>query len=252
MKLDLQNKPRLDQYRKLKLAGIFSGAFLRAVLLGSALIIGIHQHLTFFSPPLIFINYIGLILLLLSGGVCGLYCPACKTFVRFGYVQIIIDTLLITGIIFVTGSSFPAFFHFLYLVVIIYASIVLSRTGGMFIAFCCCVQYGVLIALEFQGVIYPVGIEAGFIFKELQLEFYSFQAIDYGGGLLWRSVFKRFPFRGRSDGPKKGSGRWKNRCGGWEKLAAIGEMASGLAHEIKESPCLPVRFHSIFTGRPAL
>ena len=229
MKLDLQNKPRLDQYRKLKWLVFFRGLF-AAVLLGSALIIGIHQHLTFFSPPLIFINYIGLILLLLSG-VYAAVLPRLQNVVRFGYVQIIIDTLLITGIIFVTGS-FSSIFSFLYLVVIIYASIVLSRTGGMFIAFCCCVQYGVLIALEFQGVIYPVGIEAGFIFKNYNWNFILFKLLITVAACFGVAFLSGF-LSEQERRAKKGLWAMEEQVRRVEKLAAIGEMASGLAHEIK-------------------
>ncbi|MEZ4567261.1 MAG: hypothetical protein R2860_09965 [Desulfobacterales bacterium] len=209
--------------------------------MGSALIIGIHQHPTFFSPPLIFINYIGLILLLLAG-VYTAVLPRLQNVVWFGYVQIIIDTLLITGIIFVTGS-FSSIFSFLYLVVIIYASMVLSRTGGMFIAFCCCVQYGVLIALEFQGVIYPVGIEAGFIFKNYNWTFILF-AVDYGGGLLWRGVFKRLSFRAGATG-QKGLWAMEEQVRRWRNSRLSARWHPGWPMKLR-IPCFLVRFHSQF------
>ena len=229
MKIDPQNKPQQDQYRKLKWLIFFRGLF-AAVLLGSAVIIGVHEDQTFFSKPLIFINYIAIALLVLSS-LYAVILPRLYHLVRFGYVQIFIDTLLITGIIFVTGS-FSSIFSFLYLVVIIYASMVLSRTGGMFIAFCACVQYGVLIALEFQGVIYPVGVEVGFIFRNYSWNYLLYKLLITIAACFGVAFLTGF-LSEQERRAKKGLWAMEEQVKRVEKLAAIGEMASGLAHEIK-------------------
>ncbi len=200
------------------------------MLFGSAVLIGVHGNLTFFSKPLIFINSIAVGLLILSS-LYSVILPRLYHLVRFGYVQIFIDTLIITGIIFVTGS-FSSIFSFLYLVVIIYASMVLSRTGGMFIAFCACVQYGVLIALEFQGVIYPVGIEAGFIFKNYNWNYVLYKLLITIAACFGVAFLSGF-LSEQERRAKKGMWAMEEQVKRVEKLAAIGEMASGLAHEIK-------------------
>ncbi|MBC2715080.1 MAG: GHKL domain-containing protein [Desulfobacteraceae bacterium] len=229
MKIDRQNKPQLDQYQKLKWLIFFRGLF-AAVLLGSAVFVGFHENRPFFSQPLIFICYIAVALLILSA-LYAFILPRLFKFVRFGYIQIFIDSLLITCIIFVTGS-FSSIFSFLYLVVIIYAGMVLSRSGGMFIAFCCSVQYGVLIALEFQGVIYPVGVEVDFIFRNYNWNYVLYKlfiTIVACFGVAFLSGFLAEQERRA----KKELWAMEDQVKRVEKLAAIGEMASGLAHEIK-------------------
>jgi two-component system sensor histidine kinase PilS (NtrC family) len=229
LKLDHQNKPHRDQYRKLKWLIFFRGLF-AAVLMGSALFVGLHENLTFFSQPLLFINFIAVALLVLSA-LYAVILPRLSRIVRFGYIQIFIDSLLITCIIFVTGS-FSSIFSFLYIVVIIYASIVLSRKGGMFIAFCCSIQYGVLIALEFQGVIYPVGVEVDFIYRNYNWNYVLYKlfiTIVACFGVAFLSGFLAEQERRA----KKDLWAMEDQVKRVEKLAAIGEMASGLAHEIK-------------------
>jgi len=229
LKIDRQNKPLLDQHQKLKWL-IFFRALFAAVLLGSAILVGFHENRPFFSQPIRFICYISIVLLILSS-LYAFILPRLSRFVRFGYVQIFIDSLLLTGIIFVTGS-FLSIFSFLYLIVIIYAGMVLSRSGGMFIAFCCSVQYGVLIALEFQGVIYPVGVEIDFITSHYNLNYVLykfFMTIVACFGVAFLSGFLAEQERRA----KKDLWAMEDQVKRVEKLAAIGEMASGLAHEIK-------------------
>jgi len=229
LKLDRQNKPHQDQYRKLKWLIFFRGLF-AAVLMGSAVFVGLNENLTFFSQPLLFINCIAVALLVFTV-LYAFLLPLFSHIVRFGYVQIFIDSLLITCIVFVTGS-FSSIFSFLYIVVIIYASIVLSRRGGMFIAFCCSIQYGVLIALEFQGVIYPVGVEVDFIFRNYNWNYVLYKlfiTIVACFGVAFLSGFLAEQERRA----KKDLWAMEDQVKRVEKLAAIGEMASGLAHEIK-------------------
>ena len=73
---------------------------------------------------------------------------------RFAYVQIGLDTLLVTLLIYVTGSI-DSVFSFLYLVVIVYASILLYKKGSLIMATLCSIQYGVMIDLEYYGVLTP-------------------------------------------------------------------------------------------------
>ncbi|MDX9819823.1 MAG: two-component sensor histidine kinase, partial [Desulfococcus multivorans] len=127
MKTDLRTRPQEDLYRKLKWL-IFFRALFAAVLLGSAILVGLHGRLAVRSHPLFSIYCISGAMLGLSGAYA-VFLPRIRRVMRFGYAQIFIDSLLITAIIFVTGS-FSSIFSFLYLVVIIYGGMVLSRTGA--------------------------------------------------------------------------------------------------------------------------
>lgn len=68
------------------------------------------------------------------------------------YIQAVIDTLLITYLVYVTGgtgSIYPVF----YTLVIIYSVLFLGRKGGLIITSACSILYGTLLELEYYGVI---------------------------------------------------------------------------------------------------
>ncbi len=229
MKVDSRNKPEKALFRKLQWL-IFFRALFALVLLGSAVFVGIRDHFTFASEPLIVVNGIGALLLCLSALYSFLlYRTSRLSFL--GYLQISLDSLLVTGIIFVTGG-FSSIFSFLYLVVIIYASMVLFRRGGMFIAFLCSVQYCVLVSLEYQGVIYPMGLGADVVLKSSNWGYLLYKmvvtiaacfGVAFLSGLLAEQERRA----------KQELWAMEAQVKRVEKLAAIGEMASGLAHEIK-------------------
>jgi len=229
LKIDSQNKPPQDLYRKLKWL-IFFRALFAAVLLGSALFVGFLGHLPPGRHPLFSIYCIAASLLVFSA-VYALVLPRIRRLIRFGYVQIFIDSLLITAIIFVTGS-FSSIFSFLYLVVIIYGGMVLSRNGALFIAFCCSVQYSVLIALEIQGVIFPVGFESDFILKTYNWNYVLYKLFITIVACFGVALLSGF-LAEQERRAKKDLWVMEEQVRRVEKLAAIGEMASGLAHEIK-------------------
>lgn len=229
MKIDSLSKPQQDLYRKVKWL-IFFRALFGAVLLGSALFVGLQGHLPPGRHPLLSIYCIAAAMLVFSA-VYAIVLPRIREVIRFGYAQIFIDSLLITAIIFVTGS-FSSIFSFLYLVVIIYGGMILSRTGALFIAFCCSVQYGVLLALEIQGVIFPVGFEADFILKTYSWNYVLYKLLITIVACFGVAVLSGF-LAEQERRAKKDLWAMEGQVKRVEKLAAIGEMASGLAHEIK-------------------
>ena len=229
MKGDSRDKSARMLFRKLQWL-IFFRALFAAVLLGSAVFVGIRDDFTFTSYPLIVVNGIGLVLLCLSGLYSFILYYTSRLSI-LGYLQISLDTLLVTGIVFVTGG-FSSIFSFLYLVVIIYASMVLFRRGGMFIAFFCSVQYSVLISLEYQGAIYPIGFASDFVAKNSNWDYVLYKlaittaacfCVAFLSGLLAEQERRA----------KQDLWAMEAQVRRVEKLAAIGEMASGLAHEIK-------------------
>jgi len=79
-----------------------------------------------------------------------------KKLTAFAYGQLIMDTVVVTAIIYTTGGI-ESIFSFLYLLTIINGSIILYRKGGMITASCCSILYGLLLNLQYYGVITPFG-----------------------------------------------------------------------------------------------
>ena len=76
--------------------------------------------------------------------------------IRFAYLQLLVDTGLVTAIIYATGGI-ESIFSFLYVLTIINGSIILYRKGGMITASSCSILYGLLIDLHYFRVIEPLG-----------------------------------------------------------------------------------------------
>ena len=79
-----------------------------------------------------------------------------RNLTAFAYGQLTADTMVVTAIIFTTGGI-ESIFSFLYLLTIINGSIILYRKGGMITASCCSILYGLLVALQYYGLITPLG-----------------------------------------------------------------------------------------------
>ena len=76
--------------------------------------------------------------------------------IRFAYLQLLVDTVLVTAIIYATGGI-ESIFSFLYILTIINGSIILYRKGGMIAASSSSILYGLLIDLHYYRVIEPLG-----------------------------------------------------------------------------------------------
>jgi two-component system sensor histidine kinase HydH len=148
----------------------------------------------------------------------------------FPYIQLGIDTFIVTVIIFITGS-FTSVFSFLYLVVIIYSSMIIFRRGSMVMAILCSIQYGILIDLEYYGIITPFFIKGSTIgnyasntvlFKVVITVLACF-AVAFLSGLLSEQVRRT----------AKELSVMEDRVKRVEKMAYMGEMAAGITHEIK-------------------
>jgi two-component system sensor histidine kinase PilS (NtrC family) len=131
----------------------------------------------------------------------------------------------------VTGS-FTSIFSFLYLVVIIYSSILLPIRGTIIIAAICSIQFGVMVDLEYFGIISPFGTNDGsltiaypwnqVLYKILITMTACFAVAFLSSFLSEQARRTRNELRIMEDQVKR-----------VEKMASIGEMAAGLAHEIK-------------------
>jgi two-component system sensor histidine kinase PilS (NtrC family) len=123
------------------------------VLLGSSILVQFEDRESLISPP--FLVLYGLIATVYV--LTFVYIIAFKRLgpsLRFAYAQVGLDTLFVTFLIYVTGGI-ASVFSFLYLTVIVYASILLYKKGSLIMATLCSIQYGVMIDLEYYGVLKP-------------------------------------------------------------------------------------------------
>ncbi len=147
----------------------------------------------------------------------------------FAYFQLLADVCLVTAIIFITGS-FASIFTFLYMVCIIGASMLLFRKGSMIIAAVCSIQYGVLVDLEYYELASPFGygnlsatVEWTHIIYRIVIIMAACFAVAFLSGLLALQARRA----------KQDLTIAKGHLKRVERMAAMGELAAGMAHEIK-------------------
>ncbi len=209
---------------------IFFRVFFSSLLLGSTVILQLGRTTSSGSAP--FLVLYGLIAaIFLLSFVYSLVFYRIRRPRLFGYIQIAMDTVAVTFIVFLTGG-FASLFTFLYLVVIIYASMILFRPGSMVMAAVCSIQYGVLVDLEYYGWIQPFGPEvavgiAGYAFPHILyrivVTMMACFAVAFLSGLLAEQTRRT----------KIDLELMEAHVKRVERMAAIGEMAAGLAHELK-------------------
>ena len=201
-----------------------------SIFLGSTIVLQLNENVSPLAPPLLFLyGLIGSIFIL--SFLYSLMISGIQHKEVFAYIQIGIDTLVVTLIILVTGC-FLSFFSFLYLVVIIYSSVLLFRKGSMVMAGLCNLQYAILISLEYYGFIQPYGtdispliLEFGWlrVLYKVMITAVACYAVAFLSGFLSEQTR-------RSRNELQRMSEHVNRM---EKMASLGEMAAGLAHEIK-------------------
>jgi two-component system sensor histidine kinase PilS (NtrC family) len=209
---------------------MFFRVLFTSLLLGSTIILQFHQNPSPLAQPLLILY--GLIAgIFLLSFIYALSLQRVQYLVGFTYLQISIDTLIVSMVIFVTGG-FMSIFSFLYLVIIIYSSMLLFRQGSMAMASLCSVVYGVMIGLEYYGLLNPYIMEGGVA------------ATDYvGSHVLYKILITTvacfavaFLSSILAEQTRKTNTELqaiKEHVKRVEKMAYMGEMAAGLAHEIK-------------------
>ena len=147
------------------------------------------------------------------------------------YGQITIDTLCITLIIFVTGG-YSSVFSFLYLVVVIYSSVFVFKRGSLLVAVLCSFQFAVLLVLELNGTIDPFGYGGSVIGSSIS----GIQVLQKCVIMTAACFSVAFLSGYLSDQERQSKAElvaMEAHLGRVQNLAQIGEMAAGLAHEIK-------------------
>ncbi len=226
---DLSQQSENDFVTRLKWL-MFLRVLFTALLLGSTILFQSNQTPPMLNPP--FIIFFGLI-----GGVFALsvgYALVINRIERkraFVYFQIGIDTVVVSLIIFLTGS-YSSIFSFLYLVVIIYASMLLFRKGSMIMASLCSIQYGIMIDLEYYRILNPYGVDEGLVVAN-----YAWNPVFYKiiitMAACFAVAFLSSYLAEREKKTKQELLALEDHVKRVEKIAAIGEVAAGLAHEIK-------------------
>jgi two-component system sensor histidine kinase PilS (NtrC family) len=200
------------------------------VLLGSATVLQIGKTATPINPSLLILYGFTITIFVISL-IYSLLMKRVKNEVSFAFIQIGIDTFFVTLIIYGTGG-FSSVFSFLYLVVIVYSSMLLPMRGTMVIAGLCSIQFGGLVELEYFGILNPFGTDTNLsataygwnqIALKLMITMIACFAVAFLSSLLAEQTRKtKIQLRTMEGHVKR-----------VEKMAAIGEMAAGLAHEIK-------------------
>lgn len=222
-------KPEDDLSHKLKWL-IFFRLLFASLMLGSAILLQVSENPFPLTRSLIVLYGVIVGIFLLSVYYALIFRYE-KLNLLFPYVQIGIDTFIVTVIIFITGS-FTSVFSFLYLVVIIYSSMIIFRRGSMVMATLCSIQYGILIDLEYYGVINPFFIKGSstiayydwnIVLLKVVITMSACFAVAFLSGLLSEQVRRT----------KKELSVMEDRVKRVEKMAYMGEMAAGITHEVK-------------------
>jgi two-component system sensor histidine kinase PilS (NtrC family) len=226
-----QLSPIPEKDYKSKLKGLmFFRLLFSALLLVATIVLQLSDSAT--SLERSFVVLYGLIIaIFIISLIYSLLLKRIKKEVAFAFVQTGVDTFFVTLIIFVTGG-FISVFTFLFLVVIVYSSMLLPMRGTMVIAALCSLQFGCLVELEYFGILDPLGTSGNTlasaydwyqVFFKLMITMLACFAVAFLSSLLSEQTRKSKEELRTMEGHVKRV----------EKMAAIGEMAAGLAHEIK-------------------
>ena len=218
-----------DVYERLKWLTFFRLVF-SSLLLGSTVILQIDKESSLFAHPFLAVYGLASFIFSLSAIYAWLLKHARK-YVALAYVQIALDTLIVTLIIYITGG-YSSIFSFLYLLVVIYSSILLSRRGSLAMAILCALQYGVMVAFEYLGALQPMIVENAALAMNYDGKQVAYKIIMILFACVAVSLLSSF----LSEQTKKTTHELRTmetHVKRVEKMAAVGEMAAGLAHEIK-------------------
>jgi len=217
-----------DLYTQIKWI-ILARVVFAIVLIFSSLFFSAGENLPLLSQP--FLSLYNLAAGVLAGSILYIFwLNQKKRLLALAYFQTIMDTFLVTGIIFVTGS-FDSVFTFLYLLVIIYASMILLQKGSFVMATFSSLQYGLLVELEYYGIITPFmgQYSISMTRDETQIIYRIIITIAACFAVAILSSILSLQLRNAKKDLKITQEHLKRV----EKMSAMDEMISGIAHEIK-------------------
>jgi two-component system sensor histidine kinase PilS (NtrC family) len=209
---------------------MFARVLFTTLLLGSTVVLQLGVTSSPLAPGLLVLYGLIAIIFFLSF-IYTLILNHVRNVLRFAYVQIGLDTVIVSLIIYVTGN-YSSIFSFLYLVVIIYSSLLLYRKGSMIISVLCSSQYALMVLAEYYGILMPFvieesivtsGVDLNQIIYKILITIFGCFAVAFLSSLLAEQARKS----------RKELWAMEDQVRRVEKMAAVGEMAAGLAHEIK-------------------
>ena len=148
---DLDQKETLSRLQLL----MFLRVGFVSLLLGVAIVIQVRETKTYFGE-ILNAHYFLIALIYFLTFIYIVALKYIKNLFKFAYLQLLIDTIFITAIIYTTGGI-ESIFSFLYLLNIISGGIILYRYGGMIIASFSSILYGAFLDLSYYGLINPLG-----------------------------------------------------------------------------------------------
>jgi two-component system sensor histidine kinase PilS (NtrC family) len=147
------------------------------------------------------------------------------------FLQPSLDTVLVTVILSVTGG-FASPFSFLYLVVIVYSSLLLPRRGTVLVAALCSVQFGLMADLEYYGLMaWLDGLENS-LANAVGWDQVITKIVTIMAACIVVAFLSSF-LSEQATRTRRELRVMEAHVHRVEKMAAVGEMAAGLAHEIK-------------------
>ena len=154
---DLDQKETLSRLQLL----MFLRVGFVSLLLGVAIVIQVRETRTYFGE-ILNAHYFLIALIYFLTFIYIVALKYIKNLFKFAYLQLLIDTIFITAIIYTTGGI-ESIFSFLYLLNIISGGIILYRYGGMIIASFSSILYGAFLDLSYYGLINPIGYRFPYI-----------------------------------------------------------------------------------------
>jgi two-component system sensor histidine kinase PilS (NtrC family) len=144
-----ESKELLSKIKWLMLLRLVFATF----LLVATVVVQARAYPTFFNTSLLSLYILTGVIYFLT--LCyALLLKRIRRHILFAYVQIVLDVLFVTALIYVTGGI-ESIFSFMYILTIINAAIILYRRGGLLIASASSICYGSLLDLQYFNVIHP-------------------------------------------------------------------------------------------------
>ncbi len=214
---------------KLKLL-MFVRVVFTSLLLGSTVLFQLSEQPSVFDPSLVVLY----LLIIAIFAVSCFYAIALNRWMAdldFAVLQIVVDTVIVSMIVFVTGGI-SSVFSFLYLVVIIYSSLLVPRVIVFLIGAFSGIEYGLLVFLEFTGAIHPFAMSGMPRIEAGGWEHMAYKVVMIGIACIAVAVLSAV-LAEQTDKTQKKLKTLEDHVKRVEKLASMGEMAAGMAHEIK-------------------
>ncbi len=174
---------------------MFFRVLIVSVLLGGSVIFQYSENGQFIAPQLVYLYFLIGLTYFLTGIYILLIKFAEKYITAIAYLQLFFDVLVITGMVFITGAV-ESIFSFLFILSIISASIILYRPGGFLTASLSGILYGVMVDLDYYGLIPAtiVGVHPNYnesyVFYNIFINIVAFYIVAFLSGYLSEQVKK--------------------------------------------------------------